>query len=344
MSDPISEACKLCGVQGTREVDQFDDVVHIKSCRCSEFWLDRCDYEDCLDNTKWLTEDSRRELSALLREQTIRFGQSVLLQINDKARRDSVRGRVSLSYEDLVATWPESVADRLDRVLLNVAALSTSGGADIWLSDEKRRPSPLDLALLFARNDREAQFHAKALIEQEYLESTFPKSIDHVVVTPRGWARVAELQASHGSPDDPPFVAMWFGGDTQRDEMDAVFEAIRKACEATKWRTPIRADAEQHNDFIMDKILGDIRRVPFVIADFTGNCKGVYIEAGFARGLGKSVIHTCKDSDFEEAHFDIKQIRTIKWKTFNELREGVTQRIRGSRIGECPKPHTRRKS
>jgi len=129
---------------------------------------------------------------------------------------------------------------------------------------------------------------------------------------------------------------MWFGGDDNRMAMDAAWNAIREACAATGWKS-IRSDTDQHNDFIMDKILGDIRRSPFVVADFTGNRNGVYLEAGFARGLGIPVVHTCSAEDFGEAHFDVKQINTIKWTTPEELREGVTQRIRGT-IGEGPGP------
>lgn len=128
---------------------------------------------------------------------------------------------------------------------------------------------------------------------------------------------------------------MWFGGETDKAAMDAIFEAICRACEAAGYRNPIRSDSEQNNDFIMDKILGDIRRSPFVIADFTGNRHGVYIEAGFARGREKPVIHTCRSDHFENAHFDIKQIYTIKWTNLDELQYGVTQRIRGT-IGEGP--------
>lgn len=76
-----------------------------------------------------------------------------------------------------------------------------------------------------------------------------------------------------------------------------------------------------------------IRVAPFVVADFTGNRGGVYFEAGFARGLNIPVIHTCRKSRFDAAHFDIQQINTIVWEQPEELDEMLLHRIRGT-LGE----------
>jgi hypothetical protein len=236
-----------------------------------------------------------------------------------------------MPFDELATTWPESVADRLDRVLLNLAARSSTGGALVHTD------FGCELALLFARTDEEAVYHVRALIDQGRIAPEAGNDLYRVRVTPAGWARVEELQSTGSSRKNPAFVAMWYGGKDQKDEMNQVFRTICRACEAAGFQKPIRADSEQHNDFIMDKIFGDIRRAPFVVADFTGNRNGVYIEAGFARGLGIPVVHTCRVDHFENAHFDIKQINTIKWSNPDELQQGVTQRIRGT-IGEGPKP------
>lgn len=336
MNGPISESCKLCGAQSSRETNHWEGLCVITGCRCGGFWIDRCDYEDFLARDRWLDEAARRQLSALLREQALRHGLPTLLQIAAKTRQYPVRGAMALSFDELAATWPQSVAERLDRVLLNLAGLSPTGGAVVDIAVRIPNAPSLDHALLFARNEPEAQYHAKALIEQKHLEPLFKSFIEKVSVTPHGWARVAELQLNRSSRKNPAFVAMWFGGDEQRSEMETVWKAIHGGCAAAGWKA-IRSDTEEHNDFIMDKILGDIRRSPFVVADFTGNRNGVYIEAGFARGREIPVVHTCRADHFEHAHFDIKQINTIKWSDVEELREGVTQRIRGT-IGEGREP------
>lgn len=333
MTEPVNEPCRLCGKTATRGTSFDTDLVHITGCWCSEFWLDRCDWEDFLNNTRWVQKAPRRELSALLRERIIQRARPVFLRIGTNTRETQPGNAVAVSYDELIAAWPHSVADRLDRVLLNIAALSPTGGTIVNVSRDNQR----DLALLFARNDNEGDYHVKALIDLKYVAPPSPSDSLRASITPAGWARVSEIQSSRGSRDNPPFVAMWFGDKKNKTKMDAVYRVICEACKATGWRMPIRADSEQHNDFIMDRILGDIRGSPFVIADFTRNRNGVYIEAGFARGLGKPVVHTCRADYFKRAHFDIKQINAIKWTSLDDLREGVTQRIRGSEIGEATK-------
>ena len=61
----------------------------------------------------------------------------------------------------------------------------------------------------------------------------------------------------------------------------------------------------------MDKVLGDIRLSPFVVADFTEHRNGVYLEAGFARGLGLRVVHTCRKDHMDKAHFDTAHSTTL---------------------------------
>ena len=138
-----------------------------------------------------------------------------------------------------------------------------------------------------------------------------------------------------GTSDDPAFVAMWFGGDERADEMREVYvKGLEPAVRDAKYRVK-KADSEPHNEWIMNQVLGDIRIAPFVVADFTGHAEGVYYEAGFAKGLGKPVIHTCKASDFREAHFDTKQINHVLWDSPADLRAKLREHIRGT-IGEGP--------
>ncbi|MDH3514509.1 MAG: nucleoside 2-deoxyribosyltransferase, partial [Gammaproteobacteria bacterium] len=85
----------------------------------------------------------------------------------------------------------------------------------------------------------------------------------------------------------------------------------------------------EHNDDINDRIIAEIRKSRFVVADFTGNRGGVYFEAGFALGLGKPVIWTCKRSFFEEhgVHFDTQARNHILWDEPADLRRALQARI-----------------
>jgi hypothetical protein len=72
---------------------------------------------------------------------------------------------------------------------------------------------------------------------------------------------------------------------------------------------PHRVDQREHND----KIIAQIRKSRFVVADFTGYRGGVYYEVGFAKGLGFEMIWTCRENEIENLHFDIRQYNCIGW-------------------------------
>jgi hypothetical protein len=58
-------------------------------------------------------------------------------------------------------------------------------------------------------------------------------------------------------------------------------------------------------------------------------------EAGFAAGLGLTVIQTCRDDEIDKLHFDIRHLHTLPWKSPEELAEGLNRRIRAV-IGAGP--------
>lgn len=74
----------------------------------------------------------------------------------------------------------------------------------------------------------------------------------------------------------------------------------------------------------------------------TGYRGGVYYEAGYAKGLGKEVIITCRrdwyegekagagNSGKEKIHFDINHINIIQWSTPEELKERLIKRIKAT--------------
>ncbi len=93
---------------------------------------------------------------------------------------------------------------------------------------------------------------------------------------------------------------------------------------------PIRIDLVHHNEKICDKIMAEIRSSQFLVADVTGQRQGVYFEAGFAMGLGRSVIWTCREDQLEEVHFDTRQYSHIVWKSPEDLREKLANRIKAT--------------
>jgi len=139
---------------------------------------------------------------------------------------------------------------------------------------------------------------------------------------------IAQPLSQFGGIPGRCFVAMWFD-----ESLNDVFElGISQAVTDCGLPAPIRIDRKEHNNQITDEIIDAIRDAEFVIADFTGNRGGVYYEAGFARGLGRPVIHCCRDTDFDERHFDTRLINHIKWTGPTDLREKLANRIKATII------------
>ncbi len=152
-----------------------------------------------------------------------------------------------------------------------------------------------------------------------------------VRLTAQGWRRAEAM--SRGGRGDRAFVAMWF--DTS---MRAAFEeGIKPALIECKYEPPFRVDDPEHDhavvepsftDRIDDRILSEIRRARFVVADATGHRPNVYFEAGFADGLGIPIIWTCKAGSEADLSFDTRQIEHIVWKDPSDLRDRLAAKIR----------------
>jgi hypothetical protein len=87
--------------------------------------------------------------------------------------------------------------------------------------------------------------------------------------------------------------------------------------------SPVRLDDEDYVGGITDEIMAQIRRSRFVVADYTGQRHNVYFEAGFALGLGLTVIPTCQADENDKLQFDIRHLNTLVWKSPDELAEGL---------------------
>lgn len=356
--DSICPVCLREGVNGT-EIrssepwgDGFNNRSHIDNAvlvdcpACGRFAVTDQDHIN-LKSQRLRTWEPAFRLSALLREQAIRalstrplppfwlrFGMDPYGPLQ---RKDLT----PIDLDELLGRWPSTVPDRLDRTLCNLAWCSPRAG-------HKLKIDPKDTTIAFAEIPDEAQFHFLSLGGRGMLriEPDPWHTITAVSLTAEGWERFDELTHGAGEPANPVFVAMWFGvkEDAKREsiqkteaEMTRIYkEGIEPAVKRAGYDVT-RVDLEQFNDCIMDQILGDIRAAPFVVADFTGHRNGVYLEAGFARGLGHTVIQTCAESHFENAHFDIKHLNHIRWGDAGDLQEQLFQRIRGT-IGQGPHP------
>lgn len=118
------------------------------------------------------------------------------------------------------------------------------------------------------------------------------------------------------------FVAMWFN-----PELQAAYERGLAVAITNSGYTPIRIDMTEHIEKIDDRIIAEIRRSAFLVADFSGHRGGVYYEAGFAHGLGLRIIFTCREKDLPDLHFDIRQYNTIVWTIPEDMVAPLQNRI-----------------
>jgi hypothetical protein len=132
-------------------------------------------------------------------------------------------------------------------------------------------------------------------------------------LTMAGWQRCdqlrrAEVESRRG------FMAMKFD-----DEMHHVVQICFKPAVA-KTGFELRLLTEhQPAGLIDDQLRVALRTSRFVIADLTHANNGAYWEAGFAEGLGRPVIYTCRREEWEErkTHFDTNHLHTIIWDRSN---------------------------
>ena len=127
------------------------------------------------------------------------------------------------------------------------------------------------------------------------------------------------------------FVVMSFA-----PKLESAFsEGIRSAIELDCGLTVVRMDGVEHNEKICDRIIVEIRKAQFVVADFTLHRAGVYFEAGFAAALGRTVIWACRKDELAKTHFDTRQYNHIDWETPAELRRRLTERRQATVVMGC---------
>ena len=146
-----------------------------------------------------------------------------------------------------------------------------------------------------------------------------------VYITAEGHKRLEGLKQT-AQNSSKAFVAMWFDESTSQAWQQGIKPAVRDS-----GYEPFRVDEAEDVGRIDDRIIAEIRRSKFIVADLTHGAEGarggVYYEAGFAHGLGKLVIFTCRKDLIEKVHFDIRQYNNILWEKPEDLRERLANRI-----------------
>ena len=166
-----------------------------------------------------------------------------------------------------------------------------------------------------------AFYDGKDESKMERKKMTHDLSSFEVEITAKGW----EYLDAHQGADKhrrQAFVAMWFD-----ESMDDAWEkGIKPAIEKAGYR-PCRIDKERFAERIDVRMIAEIKKSRFMIADVTGHRENVYYEAGYAGGINIPVIWTVRENDLDNVKFDTRQFQHVAWKKEDELREQVYNMI-----------------
>jgi hypothetical protein len=212
------------------------------------------------------------------------------------------------------------ISDNQERLLHEIASRAGRPHLGAWFS------LATDFTLIDCHSTEEFIWYIESLKGQNLVYQTGAGPTNaQLTLAMEGWKQVQPLPRRGGIPGRC-FVAMWF--DESMDE--AIEIGISRAVTDCGFPAPIRIDRKEHNNQITDEIMAAIRDAEFVIADFSGSRGGVYYEAGFARGLGRPVIYCCRESDFDDRHFDTRLINHIRWSDEVDLRLKLANRIKAT--------------
>lgn len=204
--------------------------------------------------------------------------------------------------------------ERADIFLLELDKKTNFAGEPIAVDFEL----PYILAQMYCVNKYELESIIKYL---ENMRRIDVPEFGAINIEPNGWARLEEMRNINPNSRQG-FVAMSFDESMKRIYDEGFSTAIKNA-----GYIPYRVDQSEHVEKIDDRIIAEIRKSKFIVADFTSHKAGVYFEAGFALGLGLPVIWSCKKDDMKNLHFDIRQYNCIDWENSHDLNARLRYRI-----------------
>lgn len=323
--------CAICDLDNLEGNKHDFDILEYECPRCLRvklFWPDISEIQNCHPDKLWhLSVFCRKQTNCGLEPVVIR-GSNVREIIKNVKRPNTLiesQHRI-LKYfgekSDLKGSWTKiNQYSHLDAVL--------------------EHPEEMNYGIINLVEQGDVQIRAAfgnifKNLEEVIEEFGFP-GLEEIIfadldirLSPKGREKYDQLLGSR-LDSNQVFVAMWFS-----EKIKSLRDSLIAGIEAAGY-DPIIADEVHYTGPIMDFVLASILGSKFIVADFTvepetveektpsgeaaessiigGVRGGVYYEAGFARGLGFEVIHTCKDDHYskDRLHFDVKQVNTIFW-------------------------------
>ena len=300
--------CPLCQ-KGCNSLDRLNaDKYGVECQTCGEFEMMVLAYA----LSKNIDEEKRCLLSGVTRRITESSGNKFLVT-RDMVTNDEVFDR------EIRSIAPRGVVEKENLLLLYLAEQSEQQPSKVAVIE-----GLWDYPVAFCKNMDELDFYISHLVELGLVEHIGSTAKSYGLrITFDGWEKIEQM-AMPNIESKQAFVAMWFN-----DEVKEAFDNGIMPVEGDTGFSMIRVDVKEYNDKICDRIIAEINKSRFVIADVTNHRKAVYFEAGYAMGMGLPVIWTCR-KDYEpkmKEVFDTRQYNHIIWETPEELREKLKNRI-----------------
>jgi hypothetical protein len=293
--------CPICYSSARNEVKDLSFTKY--TCpRCGP-WMARLD-EDLITQTfaQWNATEEVRKRSRL----------SYIL------RRQSWPNKAAEIPRDFEKSWHleeplPSPSEQLDQLILLVGQTQPSPAENATLNAPAISAW---IGTIITREQPNAGLHW--LLEQkktnELLERGAENDLQLLRLKMAGWLKYGELMQGH-IESRKVLMAMEFGDPELDHVVDTCFRpAVRRA----GFELRIATD-NQKAGMIDDQLRVALRTSRFVVADLTHRNNGAYWEAGFAEGLGRPVIYTCREAEWNQghSHFDTNHLVTVIWDPAN---------------------------
>lgn len=289
--------CVVCSPVATNNQNQNYNV----DCkRCGRYKITLESYDDFLSNEGWFKKNSYKVIHYL--NKFSQFGsfksKEIPLLDSEKLQKISQEPLPTLvqQYENLILFIGNELTKGIE---------ANSGESMVFITQ-------FDLPYTYQAIGSNSRTLFNSITE-ELKDNGILTGSSGVKLSFRGWMVYDELKNNAKSKGYDAFMAMKFGD----SELDNIYgNYFKPAVKQTNFNLK-RVDEEPEAGIIDIRLRNKIKNCRFLIADLTHENNGAYWEAGYAEGLGKPVIYTCRSDQKGKTHFDTNHSLTVFWDADN---------------------------
>lgn len=262
------------------------------------------------------------ELAAYFTNRKLADHNEVVLISYEKAKKD--KDYLQLTVEQILSHFPKSFSELMDLVLQNLTRMSTYEGEEIKVENLEMFPvfyvkkASYDALSFIIKSMQKFD-----LIEVNYYGSSFFPC--GVIVSPKGWDRVSQMQTGQISRDTALVLR---SGKEDDDEYSQVFRRVAARAARECGFHVVESNTASSDDKVNHEMIALIKSSGFVISDMSTANGAAYYTAGMAHALDKTNILTCHKNALKKLELDAEQISVLSWKDEDGLYLQILNAIR----------------